>query len=118
MGYRSEVVVSIPKDLFKTVVPLIKDAMEFADDVTYSKDREAYYVRWDSIKWYDSYPEIEAVENVVSEYEDIGFIRLGEELEDMEIKNTRRYDLYAVRTVTIPDDCEDVDVESEIKKEE
>ena len=72
------------------------------------------YLRWDDVKWYDDYPEVKAWYRLRDKAEERGlayeFVRLGEELEDMEkveIGDTMGV-LFISRTVHVNYALEDV----------
>ena len=98
MGYRSEVVLALkPKAaiLLSTVRAgggaIASLLTEDASDVTREEDGSVIY-RWGGIKWYDSYPEIAAIENFMSRLEeedmeeDYRFVRVGEDMDDNEVR--------------------------------
>ena len=116
MGYRSEVVLAIDAKLVPALLTAFaksettqKLCTQECDDLNTDYDGEGnWMMRWESIKWYESYPEIallnsfiEAMEcNDLSEfgikalddhdgldYSDLfSFARLGEDNDDIEIK--------------------------------
>ena len=75
MGYRSQVVLAISKHLtpFLTLaVTQNKDAesLVFKDADTFDRDYggdKSWLIRWDSIKWYESYEDIQALEKFIQE---------------------------------------------------
>jgi len=122
MGYRSQVVLAVAPELAgaflslfaknKEVEDLCRNANKF--DSGYEQEGD-YFMHWDGLKWYDSFPEIadilhfiESVESDdMSEYglgdapkikyrdgtmydcnwdDYMRFIRIGEDLDDIEIK--------------------------------
>ena len=105
MGYRSEVALAISKELmprFLTVFAKCPEAqaMVFKDHNKMVEDYDGegtFFVHWSGIKWYDSYPEVKAIEKFLAEcelddfedlansYEHYRFVRLGEEHDDVEI---------------------------------
>ena len=119
MGYRSEVVLAISKHLtpFLTLaVTQNKEAeslvFKHADhfDRDYGGDK-SWLIRWDSIKWYESYEDIAAIEKFVQEAHDdefqfevdgviqnssehIRFVRVGEESGDIEMMGDGFWDIY------------------------
>ncbi len=120
MGYRSQVVLAISKHLtpFLTLACsqnaeaqalVFKHADDFRRD--YSGDK-SWLLVWDSIKWYDSYEDIQTLckfidEAVCDEYqfedeegnaqassEHIRFVRVGEESGDVEMLGDGFWDIY------------------------
>ena len=105
MGYRSEVALAVSKELmprFLTVFAKCPEAqaMVFKDHDKMDEDydgRGTFFVHWSGIKWYDSYPEIRAIQEFLDDcemddFDDIEhswdhyrFVRLGENHDDTEI---------------------------------
>lgn len=119
MGYRSEVVLTVKKECFDKHKEDIKEIVSFCDDLIYIKEHDIYLIKWDHIKWYDSYPEVQAVEKFRQTYpEDTSFTRIGEEIGDIESSfNGYEYDIYVTRSIAIPSGDE-VDKDELFKKEE
>ena len=120
MGYRSEVVLAISKHLtpFLTLATsqnaeaqalVFKHADHFDRD--YGNDK-SWLIRWDHIKWYESYDDIGTLEKFISEAcsdeyqfevegeiqassEHIRFVRVGEETTDIEMMGDGFWDIYA-----------------------
>ena len=106
MGYRSEVYLRIAKPLVEVV-----DAARKLDDnldkmlsdgaeVGLEGNKTDFY--WEDTKWYDSYPEVQAVESLLDmlQDDDYGFIRLGEEDGDIDRKGDPAcYDIYIQTSV-------------------
>ena len=106
MGYRSQVVLAVSKELmphFLSVMAKCPAARElvFGDneelDQNY-QDEGHFFVRWDDIKWYDSYDDITAIQKFVEQAdsdafeldedhgtssENFRFVRIGEESDDV-----------------------------------
>ena len=115
MGYRSDVGFAcdpIIKQVIETVGEWdkeFKELLDYGDDLS-SDD----YGRWrfESVKWYDSFLDVQVVENIMTmcdnvdisglAYDSYGFIRIGEELDDVEMKgDTSAFDLYVNRSLDI-----------------
>ena len=115
MGYRSDVGFAcdpIIKQVIETVGEWdseFKELLQCGDDL--SNDN---YGRWrfDYAKWYDSYPDVQIMENIMTMcdnvqhpglcYDSYGFIRIGEELNDLEMKgDPSAFDLYVNRSLDI-----------------
>ena len=119
MGYRSQVVLAISKELIpflmlatsknKEAQALVfKDADKFDRD--YGGDK-SWLLMWDGIKWYEGYPDIDAIEKFITEAEcdeykitdDDGnevyssdlvrFVRVGEESGDIDIRGSGYWDI-------------------------
>ena len=119
MGYRSHVVLAISKHLtpfFMMKLSQNKEAEELvfkhADlfDRDYCDDK-SWLIRFDSIKWYESYEDIITLENFIQEAssdeyefevdgkkehssEHIRFVRVGEESTDIEMTGDGFWDIY------------------------
>ncbi len=105
MGYRSEVAISFDESadkLFKQNAEMIPELKQLINDAQLA-DSGKYH--WDWVKWYDSYTEIDAVMTFLDfletlDYESYGFIRIGEETEDMETRGcTGSHDMYINRCI-------------------
>lgn len=92
MGYRSEVALALKNETFKQMIHTMSD--EVAPEILLGAKRifaEGWVlIKWDSVKWYDSYEDVRAVvsfmdkldsEDKESEY---CFLRIGEEWDDTE----------------------------------
>ena len=119
MGYRSQVVLAISKHLtpFLTLATsqnadaqtlVFKHADHFDRD--YGGDK-SWLIRWDHIKWYESYEDIQTLESFIqkatsdeyefevdgkkqSSAEHIKFVRVGEESGDIETSGDGFWDIY------------------------
>ena len=99
MGYRSEVVLAVNKEIMPEFLAYLATNEE-ARNLVYShadhldQDYEQgghLLVSWSGIKWYESYPEIAVIEKFTCELdadtdksEMFRFIRVGEDYEDIE----------------------------------
>ena len=109
MGYRSEVVLAVSKPMvphFLTVLAQHESVRQLVHDADQLEENYdgGMLMYWSGIKWYESYPEIAAIEKFVSdcesecvegwadtsnpytEYEHFRFVRIGEETDDIEEK--------------------------------
>ncbi len=126
MGYRSEVVLAISKEMIPHFMvtmakePLVR-ALVFEDSDRLDQDYDGdggWLMNWTGIKWYDTFPEVAAIQTFVddcdaacletwqtehggpdqskphdmNEYEHFRFVRLGEENEDVEDKGEFCYE--------------------------
>ena len=125
MGYRSQVVLAISKELIPFLMLATsknKEAEElvfkYADtfDRNYEGDK-SWLLVWDGIKWYEGYPDIDAIEKFITEAEcdeykitdDDGnevyssdlvrFVRVGEESGDVEIRGSGYWDITPVTSI-------------------
>ena len=85
MGYRSQVVLAVAPEAASAFMALCaKDpkVLEFchkADTFTSGYAREGdYFMFWDHIKWYEGYPEVEAIQAFVLALEDDDLSDYGE----------------------------------------
>ncbi len=98
MGYRSEVLLAVKPDAAALLSTYIAKGGELASmlsedcsEVDKQEDGCVIY-RWNGIKWYDSYPEIAALEDFMSrlEEEDMDesyrFDRICEDTDDNEVR--------------------------------
>ena len=95
MGYRSDVGFAcdpIIKDVVETVAEWdkeLKELIDYAEDM--SPDDHGRW-RFEDVKWYESYPDVQIIENIMVmcdnvdisglAYDSYGFIRIGEELDE------------------------------------
>ena len=116
MGYRSDVGFACDP-IIKQVVETMsewdsefKELLEYGEDLADGHDQGRY--RWESVKWYESFPDVQIIENIMVmcdncdihglAYDSYGFIRIGEELDDLEMKgDTCAFDLYINRSLDI-----------------
>ncbi len=119
MGYRSQVVLAISKHLtpFLTLATSQNaeaQALVFKHHDIFDRDYQgdkSWLITWDSIKWYESYEDIQVIEKFVSEAicdeyefevegnkelssEHIRFVRVGEETGDIEMMGDGFWDIY------------------------
>ena len=123
MGYRSEVVLVVGKEVmpqFMVTMAKCREARALCWDG--ADDREMNYAeegsilfRWAEVKWYDSYEEIRAIEDFMDwcdgeEIEVEGdthaamdffrFVRVGEEIEDVEQRGMGFWDVGVQRAIS------------------
>ena len=116
MGYRSDVGFAcdpIIKQVIETVGEWdeeFKELLDYGEDLAVGRDHGRW--RFDYAKWYDSFPDVQIMENIMTMcdnvdtnglcYDTYGFIRIGEELEDIEMKgDPSAFDLYVNRSLDI-----------------
>lgn len=131
MGYRSQVVLAIAPEASSAFMalcaknPKVLELCQNADQFVSGRDDEGdWFMYWDSIKWYDGYPEVEALNQFVMMMEsdnltDYGepelpmrddgtpqawsghfkFLRIGEDLDDTEDKGWGFNDIYIARSI-------------------
>ena len=101
MGYRSDVKYVIDftskeaKIGFLAQVRMIGGDLQTAlDETNYDNDTARIFFAEDNVKWYDSYPEVQAHDKLLSMAEEQSpemcngyhFVRLGEEFDDIETR--------------------------------
>ena len=122
MGYRSDVVLAIGKELTPFLL-LATSQCKQAEELVFKHhdlfDRDYYegwLLRWESIKWYEGYEDIDAIQKFVdaacadeykieedgkerysSEY--IKFVRVGEDSSDVEMQGEGFWDIYVSRHI-------------------
>ena len=122
MGYRSDVVLAIGKELTPFLL-LATSQCKQAEELVFQHhdlfDRdyfEGWLLRWESIKWYEGYEDIDAIQKFVdaacadeykieedgkernsSEY--IKFVRVGEDSSDVEMQGEGFWDIYVSRHI-------------------
>ena len=125
MGYRSQVVLAISKHLtpfFMMKLSQNKEAEELVFKHTDEFDRDyqgdkSWLIRFDSIKWYESYEDIQTLETFIQEAssdeykfevagveqssaEHIRFVRVGEESDDIECHGDGFWDIYPSTSIS------------------
>ena len=123
MGYRSEVILAIgPEVMPQFMVTMAKSPeareMCFAEADTMIKDycdiKGAFLFRWGHVKWYDTFEEVEAIQDFIQWCEDeqievdgkqvnadeyYRFVRIGEEMDDNEVQGWG-FDIHIERSAT------------------
>ena len=124
MGYRSQVVLAISKHLtpfltLKVTQNKAAESLVFADADTFDRDYggdKSWLIVWDSIKWYESYEDIQALEKFIEEAcsdeyefevdgqaeassEHIRFVKVGEESDDIECRGDGFWDIYPTTSI-------------------
>ena len=125
MGYRSEVVLAISKQIMPHFLAVLAKEPETRplifkhhDHLDQNYNNEGtLLVTWEGIKWYDSYPEIQAINEFIQEAEADGiegfelpenewqgnhvrFVRLGEEYDDCDSRGELHYgDIHMERSL-------------------
>ncbi len=112
MGYRSEVAIRCQDKAFEMFQ---KSWGELIPDKVFHKEND-HLIYWDWVKWYEDYPDVSAIENVMSELNELendeatekkmgySFMRLGEDDTDIETKNnTYDIELWMIRKIDLSD---------------
>ena len=108
MGYRSEVVLAVNADAYAALTTVLARGGEFFNlfkEAAIDEGGEGSIVySWDDIKWYPSYPEVEAVEDFISRLEDedmeesFRFVRVGEDIDDS-VERGSGFPIYVKKTI-------------------
>ena len=124
MGYRSQVVMAISKELIPFLLLATSKCKETEElvfkygnlDRNYENDK-SWLLVWDGIKWYEGYPDIDAIEKFIDDAEsgdwaitnDDGqdvhseelfrFVRVGEEHGDVEVRGSGYWDITPVTSI-------------------
>ena len=100
MGYRSEIVITLSKEAKKILEEKLDnlpdeeaeniESMLSSSDTHFIHESGAELYHWTWIKWYNSYPEVAFIEDFLNSLDDEGhnedycFLRIGEDLGDIE----------------------------------
>tara|TARA_R100001082_G_C4253492_1_gene112448 strand:+ start:142 stop:531 length:390 start_codon:yes stop_codon:yes gene_type:complete len=129
MGYRSEVILAIDAKLVPALMVAFakceetqKLCTQYVDNLdTDYEGKGNWLMRWDHIKWYDSFPEIEMINNLIEgiECEDLSefglkddesapdynemfrFVRVGEDMDDNEVRGYGFDNIYISRSICV-----------------
>ena len=106
MGYRSEVALALDVYASSTLEALanvseeVRTLLSDADTATKTEDGHRYLWSW--VKWYDMYKEVQLIDELlcILPCESYGFIRLGEETDDIEHRGSPcEFDMYVSRSI-------------------
>ena len=122
MGYRSEVVLVVDKRVEGMLIhaftscPAAHELCHESADTRADRD-DAILFQWSGIKWYDSYPEVAALEalmdrlddadNIVIDGEEIDpcdmyrFVRTGEDSSDIECRGYGFENIYPYTSINV-----------------
>jgi hypothetical protein len=128
MGYRSEVILAIDAKLVPALMTAFakceetqKLCTQYVDNLdTDYEGKGNWLMRWDHIKWYESFPEIEMINNLIEgmETEDLSefglkddenapdysemfrFVRIGEDMDDNEQRGYGFDNIYISRGIS------------------
>ena len=109
MGYRSEVAIALTDDavrLLEAVMehePKLKEMVEEAQStINEFEDDKGGRLYWEHTRWCDSYEEIVAMEAILCTVpdEDYHFIRLGDDINDIEDRGYFDSDMYVQRSIS------------------
>ena len=101
MGYRSDVGLALTQSAVQTLnqklnaldknseaFSVITDFFTYADKHFEDPDSGSEVYLWEYVKWYQEFPDVSFIENLLTEldWSDFLFVRIGEELDDIETK--------------------------------
>ena len=113
MGYRSEVVLAVNKEIMPEFLAHLATNDEaknlvFSEYCELNQDYEGeghLLVSWTNIKWYEGYPDVDVIEKFTCEMDEdtensemFRFIRVGEEYEDIEVRGYG-FDIFVNRSI-------------------
>lgn len=119
MGYRSDVGIALNQSAILTLhqklnaldkeseaFSVVSSFFTYADKHLEDCDSGAETYLWEGVKWYDEFPDVEFIENLLMELDwgDFLFIRIGEELDDIDIRGSfwdNPFDLGISRSIII-----------------
>jgi len=116
MGYRSVVKLALRKQAYYDNKANLLESIKDCDII--SETDEAYFFLWEDVKWYPSYGDVKAVEEVMDSLkeEEYGFMRIGEETNDVEEKGEPwEYGIYMNREFSQNDEEDEIDKEEFFK---
>ena len=113
MGYRSDVVLAVNKEIMPEFLAYLATNDEakclvFSDHCELNQDYEGeghLLVAWTGIKWYDGYPDVDVIEKFTCELdadmekvEMFRFVRIGEDYEDI-VTRGYGFDIHVNRAI-------------------
>ena len=107
MGYRSQVTIVLKKETYQKHENILREAMKGCDSI--EQTDTAYYFSWDAVKWETTFENVKVIEKVLSQCdeEDYGFMRVGEEENDLDTKGTPgEFNVFLERTISSDTDKE------------
>ena len=113
MGYRSEVVLAVNKEIMPEFLAHLATndeakSLVFSEHCELNQDYEGeghLLVSWTNIKWYEGYPDVDVIEKFTCEMDadtDKGemfrFVRVGEDYDDIEQRGYG-FDIFVNRSI-------------------
>jgi len=124
MGYRSQVVLAFSKELTPFFMMRLSqnkeaEALVFKHNDEFNRDYQgdkSWLIRWESIKWYEGYDDIQTIETFIEEAvsdeyefevdgikeassEHIRFVRVGEDAQDIDYRGDGFWDIFPSTTI-------------------
>ena len=113
MGYRRDVGFACTPMVKQVIEQMcewdldLKELFQCASDCSSLRNDDGRWF-WEHVKWYEDYPDIQIMENLMAAldssalYDLYGMIRIGEEQDDIETKGTPyEFDMYVNRSIDI-----------------
>lgn len=103
MGYRSNVVIGFTRKFYKKNKKKLDELLEGA---TIQDNIDQVYASFEWTKWYDDYPEVAALQQLIEDNpKDTCLLRIGEEYDDIEDFNDcfNEFGLSITRTINLPE---------------
>lgn len=106
MGYRSDIIIGVTKTVVARDL-LTDEIPKCLKTIKYITDENSFAVYWEinQWKWYDSSPDVAAITSWLKslDQEEYGFIRLGEDDEDIEIRGSPTdFEMYLQKSIDFP----------------
>ena len=99
MGYRSEVYIKIDKkQTFAFQKILDEHKVDWYNNIRQDSD-EYLKVYFSEVKWYDGYPEVDAINKFINSTDNCGAIAVGEDSAVVEYGDTWEVDMYVTVSV-------------------
>ena len=101
MGYRSEVTVVCSENVYKNLMAVTEED-DFIPDHHYEMENGDYLIRYEWLKWYDTFDVIQDFMRVLNDVDEMCnedesdfavFFRFGEEADDVEVRRFGNHDL-------------------------
>lgn len=68
MGYRSDVILFMQEKAYNKLIEICKEMKFEPDYVYYNEVENNYKVNWDWVKWYADFPEVNAIEKLLTSF--------------------------------------------------
>ena len=113
MGYRSEVVLAVNKEIMPEFLAYLATndeakSLVFSEHCALTQDYMGdghLLVSWSGIKWYEGFPDVDVIEKFTCEMDEdtdnsemFRFVRVGEEYEDIEVRGYG-FDIFVNRSI-------------------
>ena len=99
MGYYSDIYIKCTKDSLPAIYTVLRKH-GYHSDATY--DDEYVYFNIFDVKWYSDFSDVSDIMGVIESLEDVGFLRIGEESDDVEERGDLTFDWYRQVIINSP----------------